>query len=285
MVAEPAALVVERDDEEVRRSSRSSIERRVVALEHRVAERRRTCGRGSASRAGTRACSARARPSCSAPQVVASRSGRRRRTTPGTYACAAVERERGEVQARRPSPPHGRSAPRPALAVHVRPGRGRGARTPPRRSARAPARPSSSSSPSARSFARPSRASVRPESTSCEPRGTWARSAARASRQSWFSSSCTSSSTSTSGSLRAASAAPRRGSPRAHSESAGALSALKTAGSIVAVVVQRLGDVRQEDDGIVVAVVERDPGELALVVSPPTARAPSSCRSRAVRRR
>ena len=33
--------------------------------------------------------------------------------------------------------------------------------------------------------------------------------------------------------------------------------------------VQRLGDVRQKDDGIVVAVVERDPGEFATVVCRP----------------
>ena len=70
---------------------------------------------------------------------------------------------------------------------------------------------------------------------------------------------------------RAASAAPRRGRPLAHRESPGVASALNTAGLDRAVGVQRLGDVRQEDDRIVVAVVERDPGELATRRWPPTA--------------
>ena len=135
-------------------------------------------------------------------------------------------------RARLPSPPHARSALWPRVSVTSTPAARRSAYASASFRASA-AGPSSSSSPSARSFGSPSRASVRPESTSCEPCGTWGRSATRASRQSWFSSSCTSSSTSTRGSRREASAAPRRGRPLAHSESPAPLSPLNTAGPTV----------------------------------------------------
>ena len=50
---------------------------------------------------------------------------------------------------------------------------------------------------------------------------------------------------------------------------AGAAERLEHGGVDRRVGVQRLGDVRQKDDGIVVAVVERDPGEFATVVCRP----------------
>ena len=57
--------------------------------------------------------------------------------------------------------------------------------------------------------------------------------------------------------------------PLAHNESPAPVSPLNTAELDRAVGVQCLGDVGQEDGRVVVAVVERDPGELAIVACRP----------------